>query len=261
MNEQLNRILEIKRNEDFNDVMDMVHFLFNESTSTLTDKQRLSLFDNLLKTVEHADTYSFDILMCAKDIRMIETLLIHMEYKIHRSLNAILSRINDFVILRYLVTHPYANFKVGYRSSEAIRFAVLNNQMDRLVILLCGRHVNVHAKHLTTNSKSAIELAVMFNNKMAIKMFMEKGFVCTHESYTSFVNKYVADIERELSLQKIKLISDLNDSYIISGNLDFNTMLKLLEYNSDPLKELSVTATLKHNFDKIRKLTNGCRRV
>lgn len=261
MDSLITEIFSLKNNESFENVMKFVRIAFDSTSKSLTDKQRLIIFDILLKTVSHPDDYAFDIIIIATDVRFIEILLAALNYKIHRSLNACLQKIDDLEVLRYLVTHPYANFKVGYKQSEALRQAVLNYQVEKVRIFLCGRYYNVHARGLTTNSKSAVELAVMFDMKKIIKMFLEKGIKCTNDEYNNFVNKYVSNIECEQSIKKIELISFLNDSYLKNGELNFAAMVKLMEYNSEPMKEFSTTATLEYHFSRINKLTSGCRKI
>ena len=262
MDEFLNRILQLRNDDDVADVMEIVYVLFDEDCTTFTDEQRITLFDNLLGTIRHVDNYALDILLVATDVRMIEILLQALSFKIHRSLNSCLTRIKNIEVLWYLVTHPYANFKVGYRQSEPLRFAVLNNEIEIVRIFMMGyRQASIHTRGLTTNGKSAVELAVMFDNKAIIKTFLERGLTCMHDSYTKFVNNYVSQVETDQSIQKIGLISLLNDKYIRNGTLDFQTMLQLLEDNPDPLKELGVTATLRFYFQKIAHYTNGCHKV
>ena len=261
MEEYTNKIFQLKTTGDFDQVMDTVTYLFDDNNEEFNESQRLHLFDLLLASLDHVDDYAIDILLVAKDVTMVEKTLSALSYKVHRSLNTVLSKITNLEILNYIVTHPYAKFKVGYRQSEPLRFATLNGQINRISILLRGRHANVHSRGLTTNGKSSVELAVMFDNKTAIRMFLGSGFMCTHESYTQFINNYVSRVELQMSMEKIKLVSFLNDKYVKDGDLDFNAMLKLTEDTTDPLKELSISATLRHNFDKIRKITSGCHKV
>lgn len=261
MEEFANRIIKLESNEDSDQVMKMVSVLFDENNEQFNETQRLSLFDLLLTTISHVDNYATDILIVANDIHMVEKTLSALSYTVHRSLNACLSIIANLEILNYIVTHPYAKFRVNYRQSEALRYAVLNCEMDRLGVLLLGRHGDVHDRGSTTNGKSAVELAVMFDNKMAIKMFLGAGFVCVNDGYTQFVNNYVSDIELQRSVEKIELVSVLNDKYVRDGELDFKSMLKLTEDTVDPLKELSMAVVLRHHFRKIDEFTSGCRGV
>lgn len=253
VDEFMSTILKQKNNENYDQIIEIVNLL-NDHDNELSDTRRADFFSTLLTCIEHVDNYAYDMLLILTDITLIEILFMKLDYKIHRSLNSVLSRIKDFSILRYLVTHPYAKFRVGYKQSEPLRFAVLNNELQRLNILLSGKRVDIHAKGMTTNNKSVVELAVMFNNKKAIKMFLERGYMCTNDEYSNFVNDYINSVECEWSIEKIQLISFLNDSYMQNGMLEFNYMLRLMENNSEPLKELSTVATLRFNFDKIRKI-------
>lgn len=259
MERLLNKILHISKNEYYDDVIDLIKIIVSNQYS-LNDNDRVFVFETLLRSVKHVDNYSSDILTMVSDLTLLESLFSIMNYKIHRSLNGCLKNINSLTVLEYLVKHPFVNFKVGYKQSEALRFAVLNDDIDRLVILLSDKRASVHDRGDTTNKKSSIELAVMFDNKKMIRVFLDHGIECRHSAYSNTVNEYVTKVECEQSLYKIDLISLLNDKYIVNNVLDYNIMDKLLEDNMDPLQTLSVTSVLYYNFSNINSLINDCRK-
>lgn len=236
------KLNEYKKNENYNGIIDLIKPLL---TIPCDCENRLVKIESALICINNPSEYACDILMNTNDTCVVDILLKIIEYKIPRGLNSLLSTIPNLSILAHLLIHPNIRFNVAYNNYEPLRIAVLNMDIDRISLFITTRPgtIDIHASGMTTMNKSSVELAVTFDYKNIILMFINDGMECNHEKYSDDVNDYVNALKRQYALENLKTMSDLVDSALTTGVISGSKIHDLFRHSNDKLHEFASTVS------------------
>lgn len=163
--------------------------------------------DYFLQRIDDTYLNACELLSSTEDITVAELILVSIQYKIFRRLNACLSKIKSLDVLQYLVGHDIAVFNIGYKKSECVRMATLTNDIERVKCFLDTRSVrsfDLCTRGLNTMDKSCVELAYYNKNDEMLKLFISSGLDYSFSEFSYELREHLVRLNNIVCIGKNK---------------------------------------------------------
>lgn len=177
-----------------------------------------------------------DLLIIANDVLVVEVLLKSINYRVYRRLNACLSKIKSLEILNYIINHDYAHFNIGYKKSECVRYAVLNDDIERVKCFLMKkgfRNIDLTIQGLDTKNKCCVELAFDNGNDDMLELFINSGLEFYSDTFSEPLKERLRYIKGRICKNKFRGKLKIIDLYS-NSSMSINDLPEEICYKAFP---------------------------
>lgn len=157
-------------------------------------------------------------LMCeTTDVLVAEKILESIEFTVFARLNSCLTKMKTTDVLAYLVNHDVARFDLSYNNSECLRHATMNNDYEKVKMLMTCRQrmtLKLTWRGNDTFGKSSIELAFKNNNDDILRLFLNSGLRCAEPSFSIPLIEKITEVVKHKCSDRIKSRRQIFELYM-----------------------------------------------